>query len=329
MMDVQVMRQIVDVVEQGAMPIVVQDAAARWGGRAAVESLTYVRSGYNFIFRFLQASEPRFLRLTPTARRDRAAIEAEVAFIQHVANAGLAVALPVPSERGALVEEMATGDERYLAVVFAGLHGDQFEVDDLDEARFHAWGRALAVLHRASETFPPHPARPHWADEVRESLRAFPPEETTIAQVLTSGLTWLEALPLDARDYGLIHGDFELDNLVWDGGRAQALDFDDAMYAPYALDLAIALQDVFALDDPQREQRIAWFTEGYAEVRLLPPNFRETMPRFLALLSAVKVARMLQAYATTPQTGNPAWVEEMRGYHQQWFARQRETLVWP
>lgn len=97
MMDVQVMRQVVDIIEQGTMPPVAQVAAERWGGQASADSLAYVRSSANHIFRFAQAGEPRYLRLTPAARRSRAALEAELAVIQHVGQSGLAVAQLIPT----------------------------------------------------------------------------------------------------------------------------------------------------------------------------------------------------------------------------------------
>jgi Ser/Thr protein kinase RdoA (MazF antagonist) len=206
-------------------------------------------------------------------------------------------------------------------------------------------------------------------------------------------------LPTDDHSYGLIHGDFELDSLIWDGERAQALDFDAAVYAWYAADIAIALQDVWAEAGAKRARRLAWFTEigqkapgldqgmngpllhvlysplygsvlacssdqasrtvgpgrpvrrersglpqtspehpppsavgsvkkGYATVRPLPNGLREDMPRFLTLIAAHKVARLLLTYATTPADGNPAWVATMCARHEQWLEKQRAALTW-
>lgn len=302
MMDVQLMRDIVDDVERGVLPDVAREAARRWSGQEGVDSLRFVRSSANHLFRFEQEGNPRFLRLAHETERRPAAIEAELAFVQHVANMGLAVARPVKSLNGRLIEEVSSNGHRYSAVAFEGLWGNQPEVEDLDEAGYRAWGRALALVHAASQTFPAHPARPSWHDELRAALRTLPADETAVAQVLTSGLAWLETFALKDSDYGLIHGDFELDNLVWDGERVQALDFDDAAYAWYAVDFAAALQDVWLASDMSsawREQRVTWFMEGYAALRPLPDGLLEAMPRLLTLLHALKMARLLRAYATT------------------------------
>jgi hypothetical protein len=62
--------------------------------------------------------------------------------------------------------------------------------------------------------------------------------------------------------------------------------------------------------------------------RPLPDGLWEALARMLVLLQAVKVARLLRAYATTSQDGNSEWVAEMRGYHQRWLEEKRAALTW-
>lgn len=333
MMDVQLMRLIVDEVELGTMPRVSRMAAERWTGPAGADELVYVRSSANHLFRFSHEGGPCFLRLTHIEERHASTIAAELDFVRHVAGAGLAVARPVPSTNGLLIEEVSAEGQRYHAVAFEGLRGDQLEVDDLDEARFLAWGSGLALVHQASQTFPPA-RRPGWYPQAREVLRTLPSEETEVARVITSGLRWLETLPISAQDYGLIHGDFELDNIIWDGQRVQALDFDDASYGWYGLDIAIALQDVWKAGDEgdvaraQRDERFRSFAEGYATVRPLPLGIPDSMPRLLNLLLAVKTARLLRAYANAPESEDPEWLARMRARHERWLSARRAELRW-
>ena len=331
MMDLQIMRHIVDEVEQGALPDVAQAAVMRWYGHREARSLSYVRSSANHLFRFLYEGHPRFLRLAHEAERRPSAIEAELDFVQHVAGIGLAVARPLESANGRLIENVQGKGQRYWAVVFEGLHGSQLELDQLDEAMYRAWGRALALVHCASQTFPVHPARPDWHNELRTVLCTLPAEETELARILASGVEWLDTLALQDTDYGLIHGDFELDNLIWNGGEVQALDFDDASYAWYAVDFAAALEDVWMASDmsrAEREQRIMWFAEGYAVLRPLPDGLLEAISRLLTLVLALKAARVLRAYATTSDDTCPAWLATMRTRHQQWLAAKRTALIW-
>src|SRR5690349_7669841 len=105
MMDVRTMRRIVDDIEAGSMPAVVVATAARWNGT----DLAYVRSSANHVFRFAQDGRPRYLRLAPGSERRREEIAAELDLVAHAARAGIAVARPVPSAGGALIERVDDG----------------------------------------------------------------------------------------------------------------------------------------------------------------------------------------------------------------------------
>lgn len=50
----------------------------------------------------------------------------------------------------------------------------------------------------------------------------------------------LARLGQDPAGYGLIHADLDPDNVLDHDGRARPIDFDDASWGHYALDLAIA-----------------------------------------------------------------------------------------
>lgn len=334
MMDVRSMRQVVDVLEAGSMPLAAEEAVRRWCGEPSaavcVGTLAYVRSSANHVFRFSQQGAPRFLRLSPASERRPDSLAAELAFVLHLAHAGIPVARPLPSAAGALTEEVSAGEQRCYAVVFEGLRGAQFELEEMNAARMHAWGRALARVHRASERFAHQPARPTWQDEIRALVHALPPDEAEARHVLTAGLAWLNALPTQHHGYGLIHGDFELDNLVWDGEQPQALDFDSAVYTLYVVDIAVALQDVWQEGGAGRDQAIAAFLEGYATERPVPDGTAEALPRVLNLIRATKFARMLRAYASVSgEDGDaPAWFATMRDRHQRWLAATRAELNW-
>ncbi|TMC11555.1 MAG: hypothetical protein E6J41_05700 [Chloroflexi bacterium] len=306
-------------VHAGRTPEAAVAAAARWTGG----SPTWVRSSANHVFRLSRPDREWYLRLAPTSERRREAIEAELDFVLHCAAAGVAVAPPVPSARGALVEEVLSGSAGCYAVVFEALRGRQVEWDALDEPMALAWGRALARLHEASETFSAA-ARPVWADEARTALASVPADEGGIVAELESGLAWLGTAP--AGESGLLHGDFELDNLVWDGARCQACDFDSCGYGPYALDIAIALQDVCEGRGATRDRCLDWFFAGYGEVRPVPAGTRALLPRLVRLLSVVKVAGLLAAYAGVDRGDAPDWLTAMRARHERWLGVRRAAL---
>lgn len=323
MMNVQIMRHIVDPLVAGETPAVVQRAVERWRG----EALVYVRSSANHIFRFTRDGQPYYLRLAHEQERNRPYIQAELDFVRHCADVGLVVARPVLSEAGMYVEEINSPEGRYYGVAFEGLQGTQYESDDLNETRYRAWGKALADLHLASTTFPAHPVRATWQEEIHALLKTVPQEEKVLIHILESGVAWLDTLSV--QDFGLIHGDFELDNLVWAGEQVQILDFDAAAYTWYAVDIAIALQDVYFSRDAAQEDRLNWFFAGYTAVYPLAEAMHKNVCRFLDLLLAVKIARLLHAYTTTyTDIAYPDWLAAMQKRHQNWLMTRRTWLKW-
>lgn len=321
MMNIQVMRHLVDPLNAGSMPALALSAAGRWYG----ESLAYVRSSANHVFRCVCGEHVLYLRLSHNSERTRDFVQAELDFILHCAGLGIAVARPVLSVSGAYIEEIPSDAGLYLAVAFEGLGGQQFECEDLSKHQMYAWGRALSGLHHASASFPARLVRGAWPDQIRALRTALPPDESALAALLESELAWLDTLP--QQDYGLIHGDFELDNLVWNGEQVQILDFDASAYSWFAADIAIALQDVYLGDPAHRDRRLDEFFAGYGSDVPAAASLRQVSARFLNLLLAVKIARVLLAYATTgPDHDQPVWLQAMRTRHRQWLSAKRRLL---
>jgi Ser/Thr protein kinase RdoA (MazF antagonist) len=197
------------------LPPPVADAVQRWNG--LVQTATHVRSSSNHIFKFRRANQWLFLRLSPRQKRSKVQIDAELDFVRHIANVGVPVAMPLQSLRELFIEEVDWGEHLYYAVVFEGLHGRQWsDPNDLTLTLFKEWGSTLAKIHRASQTFVSgsSPRRPSWKDSLREAREWLPAEDKIAHYELSVTSEWLMSMPIDAENYGLIHRDPELDNLI-------------------------------------------------------------------------------------------------------------------
>jgi len=81
--------------------------------------------------------------------------------------------------------------------------------------------------------------------------------------------------------YGLIHGDLGLDaNVLFWGGEARAIDFDDSGFGYYVYELSLALEHCQE-DDALPQFRDA-LLDGYTQVRSLPEDQLEHFDLFLA-----------------------------------------------
>ena len=140
-------------------------------------SVRFFRSSANFVYRFLKEGKPCFLRFADTSERTRETIEAEIDILQWVAERGITVTSPLPSENGNFIETVVTDLGTFHAVVFAGLEGSQLDIEGLDDSQFGEWGAALGKLHSAVQSYagPALSARSTWRDHL-EFVGAYLPE---------------------------------------------------------------------------------------------------------------------------------------------------------
>jgi Ser/Thr protein kinase RdoA (MazF antagonist) len=88
----------------------------------------------------------------------------------------------------------------------------------------------------------------------------------------------MDTMEKDADGFGVIHADLIWKNILFDGDRVGAIDFDDCAYGYYLYDLAPALLGY--MDEPNYRQIRRSIWEGYTSVRPLPElysTFLETL----------------------------------------------------
>lgn len=249
-------------------------------------SLDAFRFSTNFVFTFRRQGIKQFLRFCPASERQVEHIQAETELLMMLANKGFQVAQPVASKSGNLVETVKTGLGTFHAVVFTALNGKHLQMDDLTQSQFREWGSALGRLHAAcKECDVRYLNRPSWMehlDFIREHVAS---GELGLLQELESITTWTESLPCNEENFGLIHFDFELDNLCWDGNEIQMLDFDDCTHHWYVADIALALRDLFddGVDVDYEDFRLKAFLDGYRSWNPIDDALLKNFPMFLRL----------------------------------------------
>ena len=245
----------------------VADAAASlWG--LPPGSARWWRSSACHVF----ASGAGYLRLVPAEVRSASSFAAIAKLMADLAGRGLRVVAPLPSVDGRLTETVETPLGEMHAMLLAAAPGEQIDVDDLTPDLVRSWGAALAHLHDAS------PGR-----DLERDLGLFGElSELDDRELAEDLLGRLARVPRD--DIGLVHGDFELDNLAWSGGNPTAFDFDDAAVSWRAADVAIAVRDLGDRDA---------FIAGYRTVRPLDVRHLGLFARAQAASSMVRAQQAL------------------------------------
>ncbi len=194
-------------------------------------------------------------------------------------------------------------------MLIAAAPGQQIEAADLAVQRARAWGASLARLHCHE---PVEPLTESLGDLRRaEHVLA---EDRPIADAIARLQADLDRLPRHRGCFGVVHGDFELDNLAWSGDTATAYDFDEAGRSWFVADIAYALRDlqkgaVARLDSPA----IVAFLTGYRAVRDLPDTDLSWLSLFTAAHAAIWLMRIPAILDCGPSPSDPPWLPALRG----------------
>lgn len=288
--------------DRGRTSPVADDVAAVWGFPPG--AARFHRSSATHVF----AVGDGYLRFAPATDRPYASI---AALMRRLNERGNGVAPPVPSLGGRLVETVETRLGAVHAMLIRAAPGEQATVDTLTPGQARAWGAALGRLHSVDPAGTGAPLPEAFA--VLRTHEGFDPDVATAVRRL---LGRLDELPRDPARYGLVHGDFELDNLAWVGESVVAFDFDDAARGWFAADIGKATSEA----PPSLR---AMFLDGYRQVRPLPDL--ASRPLFGALQAATALARLVLDAGVAGT--DPGWLVALRGRLDAYVRRQRAIVL--
>ena len=278
----------------------------------------HYRVSSNAIYPFKREGTTHFLRFAPQEEKLKPNLQAELEFIAYLRGKGYGVLEAVPSKAGEKLVEMETPWGVYVASVFKRVPGVQLDRTDFPDDVMFTYGKALGKLHRLSSEYVPGDVK-RWSyadvlDWIQDVLTAFPGETAALAETELLR-TFFAALPKSQADYGLIHYDFEYDNVFYDGETqtCHAIDFDDAMYHWYVLDIEQALESLREEIPPEDfDQKKQCFLDGYrteCEVSGEAEKIVAACKRFANLYG---YARVLRAGAEKWEN-EPEWLTGLRG----------------
>ncbi|WP_245585967.1 phosphotransferase enzyme family protein [Paenibacillus pinihumi] len=283
----------------------------------SLELFKYYRISSNAIYPFQDQDQTRLLRFAPRSGKFRENVMAELEFLRYLRSCGYSVPESIPARDSEELVIATTPWGEYYASVFKRVAGVQLSSTSLGNEIVYGYGQALGQLHRLSSEYVPGNHRRwshldvlHWIEDI---LVGFPNEKAakTEARLLRD---FFATIPATKANYGLIHYDFEYDNVFYDEATrsCHVIDFDDAMYHWYALDIANALDSLQDLIDPQAyADKKQLFMEGYAAEYPLADEHADIMPACRRFASLYGYARTL--HSTAEQwLHEPEWMVHLR-----------------
>jgi len=312
MMKLSAMRALVMTLNEHDESPIANVIASRWDPDPG--TVRFFRASANFLFLFKHSGQDYVLRFINANERTIDSIRAELTYIDHLASQGIHLAKPVRSLADNFVESIATDQGLFHAVAFERLMGEQYELSDLTSAMLTRWGQALGELHTAAQSYR-GTGRVSWKDHLAMVDTRLPKDELAARATLNQVQEQLSRLPIHNDNFGLIHFDFELDNIIWNDRQVGVVDFDDSAYCWFGADIAFALRDAF--DDSAEKvslenERAHHFINGYRMARSIDGKELACIPLFLKLHNLITFAKLHRSLESDEHQEEPAWSAKLR-----------------
>jgi Ser/Thr protein kinase RdoA (MazF antagonist) len=271
----------------------------------------FLRQAGNTLFRVNEArpaSAPRaelytpgqyMLRIHQPGYQTTEAIELELAWLAAMCREGnVPVPEPVSTLDGRLLTQVSTPGipGKRNCSLLRWVKGRELKQIEVQPQHYRAQGQLMARLHDHAAHWQSPPGvskrKYDWEGLFREDAGAgipasegwalLPPAYVAHFEVVTSKVKRvMDAWGKGSDVYGLIHGDLGIDaNVLFWGGEARAIDFDDSGFGYYVYDLSLALEHC------QEDERLPQFRDalldGYGRVRSLPEDQAKQMELCLA-----------------------------------------------
>lgn len=311
MMKLSTMKTIVDTVDEEWNSSFGEKIAGLWGYDEG--TVKYFRSSANFIFIFRREGEDYYLRFNHSDERERDSIEEEIRLLNYL-NGVTPIVKPIKSINNKYIESVKTDLGEYYAVVFKGLKGKQYEIEDIDTEQYYIWGKALGNLHKLINTIPKDMTikRNSWKDHLNFIEDNLSEDEILAKKELEEVKRWVDSLEITDDNYGLIHFDFELDNLRWEDNVISILDFDDCSYYWYVADIAFALRDLFEDSIDLTNSDFQEFIKGYESEFKIDKELLNDLSWFMRFHNLLSYTKLLRSIDILDYTDIPSWLSGLK-----------------
>lgn len=283
------------------------------------DMIRYFRISSNAIYPFKSgknAEQVCFLRLSPVMEKPTSEVVSEVKLINCLIDNGNSIMKPFPMKNGKLVDVVNTIWGKYNVSCFEKVSGIELENIHGTIDIVSGYGECLGKLHETIRNYPaPQERRDHkdLLDEISVRLQSFGASDLVLSE-LNYVKKELSKLTINNENYGIVHYDFEPDNVFYDkkSGVFSIIDFDDAIRCWYALDIVRAidgLDDV--IEDDEIHEAQAAFLEGYRKACAFTQEQADTLPLMRRLVRLQSISTILYVMSESVND-EPEWLIELK-----------------
>jgi Ser/Thr protein kinase RdoA (MazF antagonist) len=296
--------------------------------------LKYYRISSNSVYWCKNQGHTFFLRFVPAEEKSKEKIFAELEFLGYLRNSGYPAVDTILSKAGNELEVVDTPWGKYYAVAFKKVSGKPLDQIPLTDDIIFGLGKSLGKLHKLSSEYKPViNIRYDWKEIMvwMEDVLSRFPNEIAAKSELTLLKDYFSKLPATKENFGLIHYDFETDNLFYEEltKTYNPIDFDDAMYHWYAMDIEQALDSLKEdMAEEQVEPSVNQFIEGYRSEYDISDDTLKLLPIFRRYADLYGYVRILGSIEEKWRN-EPEWMENLRIHLDNLLTKRKSQFTKP
>lgn len=279
----------------------------------AIDILDQYRISSNAVYPFSNHGKIQILRFSPVREKLPEDIKGELEFIKFLKEEKYPVPDIVNSNNYKDIEVIDTSWGQYSAVVFKKVKGTRLDKVKLNSEIIYNLGCSLGELHKLSNKFVPKNYKRisfieqlEWMDKVLADYD----NENLAKREVDLVKKELSNLKKTKTNFGLIHYDFDLDNVFWDeqDNIFNVIDFDDGIYHWYVMDIILTIQKISeSLPNDNTFNVKELLIEGYESQYHMDEDIykkAEIFKRYGCLFSYIRCLRSI----SEPIADKPEWM---------------------
>lgn len=191
-------------------------------------------------------------------------ILSEIEWTQFLKENGVNVTIPIIN-RGSYINNLT---DNLFFVAYEKVKGTHIDIngEDWNEKLFKQWGKGMGTMHSLSKMYKGKYKRPEWNEHkiYQMSMNSF---DCRIKEKWEQCLEEIKSMSNSKELYGIIHGDLNHHNFLYDKGEITYIDFGDSELNWFAYDIAIAIYHASQTikDRAQRDQFASIFFNSFIE----------------------------------------------------------------
>lgn len=312
MMKLSTMKKVVDTVGEDWRSPVAEQIMKNWDYDEG--ELYYYRASANFVFLIKKEGQVHYLRFHEVAEKPISQLESERNILHYLKDGTVNVAQPLLSKNNQYIEVVETNAGFFSSMVFEGIPGKQMETEELLDKQFYLWGRSLGMLHEKLKMIPKEYSskRPTYENHLQWIDSHLPIDDLPAREEMLRIKEWTGTLRKTPENFGIIHFDFELDNLRWNEDLIGAFDFDECVGNWYVADIVFALRDVLKVMEDIENPFVKEFLNGYTTVTHLDENYLYQLEGFLRMHQLYSYTRIQRSVDIPKSKDHPEWLRTLR-----------------